>query len=172
MQRILIAGLFMLGILACSDKNDGAVPETVRAANAAVMLPAGTTSMLAAGTTFQATIQDNISSTTSATGQRVKAVVSLNVVDAAGHIVIPGGSSVVLRIAQLRPAKRTGDGVITLAVESVTIGDSTYAPVASVGAVTHTMRAGAAAESDREVVATPGTPITIQLTHPLKISAI
>jgi hypothetical protein len=172
MQRILIAGVLVSGILACSDKNGRAVPEQGRVASAAVMLPAGTTSMLAAGTTFQATIQDNISSTTSAAGQRIKAIVSLNVVDAAGHIVIPGGSSVMLRIAQLRPARTTGDGVITLAVESVTVGDSTYAPVASVGAVTHTMRAGAGAGSDREVVATPGTPVTIQLTHPLKISAI
>jgi hypothetical protein len=172
MQRIVFAGLLMSGLAACtgSDARDTAAKEA--AAKPPVMLATGTASTLAAGTTVQATIQDAISSTTSTTGQPVKAIVTLNVVDGAGHIVIPGGSSILLTIAQLRAATSAGDGVILLAIKSVVVGDSTYAPAASVGAVSHTMKAGVAADTNREVIATPGTPITIKLTQPLRISAI
>jgi hypothetical protein len=172
MQRFVLAGLLMSGIAACSggDARDPATEQA--AAKAPVMLATGTASTLAAGTTVHATIQDAISSSSSTAGQPIKAIVSLNVVDSAGHIVIPGGSSIVLTIAQLRPARSSGDGVILLAVKSVIVGDSTYSPAASVSEVTHTVKAGRAAATDREVIATPGTPITIKLTQPLRISAI
>lgn len=158
-----------ISVAACSDDvrttaNDGA-GRTV------TPLSRGTQSTLVAGTTLRATIQDSISSTRNRAGQVVNAIVSLNVVDAAGHTVIPGGAAIQLTIAQLRGATSAGDGVITLTLTSLLIEDSTYSAAASVGAVAHTMNAGATATASREIVATPGTPILITLTHPLTIAA-
>ena len=159
-----------ISLAACS--NDARTTAKDSVALTMTPLSRGTRSTLVAGTTLRATIQDSISSTRNRAGQVVNAVISLNVVDAAGHTVIPGGAAIRLTIAQLRGATSAGDGVITLTLTSLLIEDSTYAAAASVGAVAHTMNAGATATASREIVATPGTPIIITLTQPLTIAAI
>jgi type IV secretory pathway VirB10-like protein len=126
---------------------------------------------IAAGTAIEATIQEPVSSRTNTAGQQVKAIVSRNVLDAGGGIAIPGGASIVLGIAVLQPAKGASamDGSISLTMTSVVVRDTTYALSARVGSVTHTLAPIAGTPGDRDVVVTPGTPITITLTQPLKI---
>ena len=134
---------------------------------------------LAAGTIVEATIQDTVLSRSNATGEHVHAIVSRNVMDGS-RVVIPGGVTIVLTIAQLRPPGNSGDadGVIALDVTSLIVDGTSYQPSASVGAVPHTLKGraitgheGAANVADRDVFVTPGTPITITLKQPLKISA-
>jgi hypothetical protein len=155
-------------LVACADD--------VSADSAATSGAAGTqtAATLAAGSVIGATIQDSISSRTSHTGDRVRAIVSLNVVDRDGGVVIPGGSTVELTIARLRAATSAADGEVALDVAWVAVGDARYTPSASVGAVAHTVepvRAGVAHPTDRDVLVTPGTPIMIRLTQPLPIAA-
>jgi hypothetical protein len=171
----LLGGLLAAAVAACSGSggddlaNKGGVANTTAAAAAADSTPR----TLAAGTTLHATIQDSISSRSSKTGGHVNAIVSLNVTDEGGRVAIPGGSAIVLTITRLAPATgaATVDGVIALDVTSVTVGATTYKPTAGVGAIPHTLQGRAAAPADRDVIVTPGTPITITLTQPLKISA-
>ncbi|MGZ8379928.1 MAG: hypothetical protein ACXW0Z_22085 [Gemmatirosa sp.] len=154
-------------LVACADD--------VRADAAATPGAASTPSVatLAAGTVVGATIQEPISSRTNHTGDRVRAVVSLNVVAPDGRVVIPGGSTVELTIARLRAATSAADGEVALDVAGVAAGDAHYTPSASVGAIPHTVepaRAGAPHPTDRDVLVTAGTPITIRLTQPLAIA--
>ncbi|MEO6878126.1 MAG: hypothetical protein ABI205_06560 [Gemmatimonadaceae bacterium] len=127
---------------------------------------------VAAGTAIEATIQEPLSSGTSIAGQQVIAIVSRNVLDAAGGVAIPGGASIVLAIAQLSAAKGASmaDGSIALTMSSLHINDSTYQPRARVGVGPHSLAPVAGAPGDRNVVVTPGTPITITLTQPFKIA--
>lgn len=133
---------------------------------------------LAAGTTIKASIQSAVSSRSNVVGDRVNAIVSLNVMDGA-HVAIPGGTAVALTIAQLRSARTPADadGTIVLDVTSLTVNGAPYTPGATVAPVPHTLKGRAAdgatnaLQTDRDVIVTPGTPITITLTHPLKIAA-
>lgn len=173
MPRTLFAGLLAFGLVACSGSESKDAAPNGGVASGTTAIPASTARTLAVGTIVEATIQEPISSSSNTTGEHVKAIVSRNVVDDSGRVVIPGGGAIVLTIAQLRPAKDSmaADGVIALDVTSMTVGDRTYEPSASVGLVTHTLRARAATRADRDVIVTPGTPITIRLTQPLTISA-
>ncbi|MDB4874003.1 MAG: hypothetical protein JWM41_449 [Gemmatimonadetes bacterium] len=171
MHKILIGGLFASVLLACSGSGSGDSASRAAAGGTAGAAPAERT--LSIGTTVLATIQDSISSRSSKAGARVNAIVSRNVMDDGGHVVIAGGSTVVLTIARLAPATGTAaDGVLALDVTSMTAGGAAYKPGANVSPIPHALLGRAAAPGDRDVVVTPGTPITITLTQPLKISAI
>jgi hypothetical protein len=174
MAKLLLVGLFAFGVLACSrsDSADLASKGEVVASGGAIK-PDSTPRTVAAGTIIKATIQQSISSGSNKTGEHVNAIVSLNVFGDGGQVVIPGGSAIVLTIARLEPAIGSGvaDGAIALDVTSMTVGATTYAANARVEAVPHTLQGRAAAPADRDVIVTPGTPITITLTQPLKFSA-
>lgn len=169
----------MLGLTACSaseradDTTHTRLGTSIPDPSAPAKIAGPAPHMLAIGTTVEATIQDVISSRTSKGGERVRAIVSRNVLDATGRIAIPGGAAVVLTITKLTPANQTGsvDGVILLTATSVAVGDTTYAPFASVGVVPHTLAPANATPAGRELTVAPGTPITITLTQPLAISA-
>ena len=221
MTKAITAGLLAFGLLACA----GSGPKSLAAKGGAASdaQPSGASSAptartLSVGTAVAATIQDAISSRTNSVGEHVNAIVSRDVMDDGGHVVIPGGSAIVLTIAKLGPAKNSGeaDGMIALDVSSLTVGGTTYEPSATVGSVPHTLKgrgvtksavgnvavgtaagavigqvigknekstiiggaigavaggARAATLADRDVIVTPGTPITITLTQSLKISA-
>ena len=169
MQKTIITTVLVVGLAACSSGGDRRVAGEGAADSAASAAPASST--LAVGTTLAATIQEPVSSGTNTTGQHVKAIVSRNVTDAGGRVLIPGGADVVLTIGQLHPATQSGavDGVIVLTMTSVTVRDTVRAAAGSVGPVTHSVKAGTAAT--RDIVVAPGTPITITLTQPLKIAA-
>jgi hypothetical protein len=171
MIRRFVAGLLAFSVLACSTHEREDAAATHAAADTAA-LPPGALS-LAIGTKVEATIQQSISSGANATGERVKAIVSRNVTDAGGRVVIPGGSEIVLTIAQLRPATGAAalDGAIALDATAVVVGASTYATKASVAAITHTLMPSTSIPANRDVVVTPGTRITLTLTQSLTISA-
>ncbi len=176
-----MARSFFVVLLACSALAcDGSSSKLERneASAAASAVPASASRTLQAGTILQASIQDAVSSRTNAAGQRVTAIVSQNVM-AGATVLIPGGAAVVLTIVQLAPAHRVADadGVIALKVTSLTVGKTSYEPGATVGVVPHTLLGRAAGgamtatQTDRDVIVTPGTPITITLTQPLTIAA-
>jgi len=145
MSRSLFAGLLAFGLLACAGAESkdlaGKSGTAANAATGADAATAATSRTLASGTTVSATIQDAINSRTNTVGQHVNAVVTADVMDDAGHVVIPGGSAIVLAISELGPALNSGqkDGAIALRVVSVTVGGNTYEPGATVGAVPHTL---------------------------------
>jgi type IV secretory pathway VirB10-like protein len=175
---MLAFGVVASALVACAGAGDktgasaGAAGSSAATADSTARA-ASAARTVAAGTAIEATIQDPVSSRTNTAGQQVKAIVSRNVLDAGGTVAIPGGASIVLAIAQLRQAKGASatDGSIALSVTSLVVRDTTYTPSARVGTVAHTLAPVAGTPGDRDVVVTPGTPITITLTQPLKISA-
>ena len=169
--------VILAGLLACGKDK----PESARSA---ASFPAGdstaytsgaaasTPGTLPAGTILMASVQQTLSSDRNAIGERVRAVVTQNVVGANREVVIPVGSSVVFTIALLGPAPAggTADGTLALNLSNITVGKMKYSPSASVGPVPHTL-IGKSGARGRDVVVTPGAPIAITLTEPLKISA-
>ena len=173
MHRTLFAGLLTFGILACADAGaDAAADKGTAARRRPSRFPPRTARMLAAGTTLSATIQDTVSSTTSAAAQRVKRYRqpqrprrrrtcgdSRRRVDRAAHYRFARGDAAHRWRHHAR--RRVHDGRATRRTN----------PCASVEAVAHTLSAGAAPDAPREVVAPPGTPITIHLKQSLKLTA-
>jgi hypothetical protein len=90
--------------------------------------PAQTTRTLASGTTINATTNAQISSHTNKVGDNVTASVTSDVKDAAGHVVIPAGSTINLSITQIHESENKSDstGTLALAVQSVEMNGSTY----------------------------------------------
>ena len=90
--------------------------------------PATVARSLPAGTSIRATTNSQISSHTNKVGEVVTATVSADVKDAAGHVVIPSGSTVNLRITQIHESENKSDstGTLALAVESVEMNGNTY----------------------------------------------
>jgi hypothetical protein len=135
MSKTLLAGMLVLGIVACSPasaKNEA--PGTARAVS---NRPAQRT--LASGTSITATIQDSLSSRHNQAGETLRATVSADVRNASGQVAIPAGSAVGLRVAQLEAAtnKSQADGKIALEVTSVTVHGQTYQVSSKVNSVPH-----------------------------------
>lgn len=170
MKHNLISAVLASGLLAafaCSG------PDASHTAGSSANAPANGVGVhtLASGTVVQASIQEPISSVDNAAGQQVKAIVSRNVMDG-GSVVIPGGAPIALTINTLHRSTSNGTGgLVALGVASITVGDTPYVPGASVGPVSHVLEPATSTTGDRDVVVTPGTPITITLTQPLKIAA-
>jgi len=138
MSRSLIAGLLAFGLLACA----GAETKDVSVkGGAAAVATSSAPRVLPSGSVVAVTIQDAISSRTDTVGQHVNGVVSGDVLDDAGLVVIPSGSPVVLTISELGPAMNSSqkDGAIALRATSVTVAGTTYDLGANVGAVPHTL---------------------------------
>lgn len=83
---------------------------------------------LAAGTSIAATTNAQISSGSNKVGDVVTASVTSDVKDASGRVVIPAGSTINLRVTQIKPSENKSDstGTLALAVESVEMGGNTY----------------------------------------------
>lgn len=83
---------------------------------------------LAAGTSIAATTNAQISSGTNKVGDVVTASVTSDVKDATGRVVIPAGSTINLRVTQIKPSENKSDstGTLALAVESVEMGGNSY----------------------------------------------
>ena len=169
----LITAVLACGMLACSDHASGDSAKSGAVATDTVTATAATPRSLPVGTNIEASIQEPISSGHNAKGEHVRAIVSRNVLDDGSRVVIPGGAELALTITQLRPARNAGtvDGVVELQLTSITVGRTIYEPKAGVISVPHAQAVGSARPSERDVTVTPGTPITIKLTLPLKISA-
>ncbi len=106
-----------------------AAPEERRAAG-----PSSYTA--ATGTRVALAVADTISSRTATAGQEFTAKVQSDVTDAAGHVVIPAGSTVTGTIAEVKPGGASNAGTLTLAMKNVTIRGTTYPLNATVESAT------------------------------------
>lgn len=97
---------------------------------------------LPAGTEFTAASNDSLHSRHDKAGQTITANVSQDVTDASGHVAIPAGSVVTLKVVTLEPAKSKSakDGTIKLTVTDVTVDGKSVAVAADVKSVEHTLQ--------------------------------
>lgn len=104
--------------------------------------PAGPASYTAAsGTHVALSVNDTISSRTARAGQDFTAKVRRDVKDAAGHVVIPAGSTVSGTVTEVKPGDPRSEGTLTLAVSSVTVNGRSYPIEATIESAT-TIRQG------------------------------
>ena len=120
MVRVLLTGMLMLGLMACSSV---AAREPDRDAGNGRVGDRALQRTLIAGTLIEATIEGSRSWRRNPLGETLTAIVNADVRNADGWVVIPAGAPVGLRIAHWRrPAtKSQADARITLAVLSVTV---------------------------------------------------
>jgi len=87
---------------------------------------------LAAGTRLTAATTSEIRSNKNKVGDTVTATIANDVKDAAGHVVIPAGSSVVLKVTAIKESENKSDktGTLTLQPTSVSINGQSY-PIAA-----------------------------------------
>ena len=136
-------GMLALALAACTGgaAKDAGTNAADAAAEANVISGGGGTAGrdLANGTRVTATIQQGVTSRTNKAGETMLAIVSQNVTDAKGRVVIPAGSNVTLRIDQLEPGSDQvrPEGRLSLAVASVTINNETYPLDATLEPVAH-----------------------------------
>lgn len=137
MTKALIAGILTLGLMACSGASSKEEPGTGQ-----VVSNAPSRRTLSSGTRVNATIDNAFSSHHSDAGATLTASVSDNVTDGNGHVVIPAGSVVGLRIALLEPAgnKSKHDGKIEIDVTSVTIRGQAYSVDTRLDPVPHQLK--------------------------------
>lgn len=121
MSRLVLTGMLMLGLAACSHV---AAREAVR--DVARADGAGT---LVAGTLIEATIQGSHAWRRHPLGEPLTATISADVRNARQRVVIPAGSVVALRVAHWRRATTPSqaDARITLETLSVTVQRRWYA---------------------------------------------
>jgi hypothetical protein len=83
---------------------------------------------LSSGATLSTTVDREITSRTDKAGQTVSATVAADVKNASGRVVIPAGSKVTLRIAEIHESENKGDktGKLTLVPTEVTVGGQSY----------------------------------------------
>jgi len=104
--------------------------------------PAAAPLALAAGASFSATADREISSKTDKPGGTVTGTVASDVTDASGRVVIPAGSKVMLTITEIHESENKGDktGKLTLTPTAVEIQGQSYAFEGSAVALDRTLR--------------------------------
>jgi hypothetical protein len=161
MNRTILAGLALAGLVACGEGTPQSAADSVRSVELARAdstyrlndLPASRPApppnpspsrslTLGAGASVDATTQRTISSRRDKAGESFTASVSSDVKDSRGRVVIPAGSTINLTITELQPAddKGTKDGRITVAVSSVIVGGQTYPVSAGITSMAHTLK--------------------------------
>jgi hypothetical protein len=94
-------------------------PAAPAAEPAPAPAPAPAPLALAAGTSITATTDAEIRSRTNKVGDEVTASVASDVKDAAGRVVIPAGSKVVLKVTAIKPSDSKSDKTGTLTLDAV-----------------------------------------------------
>ena len=97
---------------------------------------------LTAGTTFNTTVDQEISSAKNKAGETVTATVASDVTDADGRVVIPAGSKVTLTIAEIHESENKSDktGKLRLTATQVEIAGRTYDIQGSATALDRTLQ--------------------------------
>jgi len=138
MRRSLLVGAMVLGLAACGsgaakDAPPGGADESAGTARTAARRS------LDAGSRVSATLQTALHSRTNKAGETVRAVVSANVTDSRGRVVIPAGSNVLLSIVQLEPGSEQirPEGRLVLAVKSVEIDGVTHPISGTLAPIAH-----------------------------------
>ena len=143
--------------------------DTIFAFNDAPPLGALGMRRLAIGSRVNATWGRTITSRTNKAGESVTIIVTSDVKDGRGNVVIPSGATVELLITELAPATSSdSDGKLALSVTSTMIRGRSYSlqgDVTSVGQATV-----AARRASRDVVVSVGTAVVITLTGPLAVA--
>jgi hypothetical protein len=149
LPRSLVAGITTLALMACGQPKPDAMAI---AAGAAAVESAGgarpradripATRTLASGATIGATTGATVTSRSNKAGETMSTIVDADVKDAAGHIVIPAGSTVELTITEISPArnKSQADGSLTLQVTGVTVRGVRYPIAAQVTSLNHDLK--------------------------------
>ncbi|HEY5547323.1 MAG TPA: hypothetical protein VIK50_14820 [Gemmatimonadaceae bacterium] len=114
-------------VLAFDDQPLGAVPGS---------------RTLAIGSRIDATWGRTITSRKNKAGETVTIIVTSDVKDGGGRVVIPSGATVALLITELAPAtsRSDSDGKLTLSVTSTTIRGRTYSLQGDVTSVPHSLK--------------------------------
>jgi hypothetical protein len=130
MKRLLPVGILLLA--GCGP--EGSEAAAVAAKNALLTL--------GSGTTIQATTGRAITSRTDKAGETLTATVTDPVKDGRGRVVIPAGSTLHLRIAELEPArdKSAADGKISVTLTSVTVGGRSFDVEGQVTSMAHSLK--------------------------------
>jgi hypothetical protein len=144
--------------------------DTIFAFNDAPPIGALGMRRLAIGSRINATWGRTISSRTNKAGETVTIIVTSDVKDDRGNVVIPSGATIELLITELAPATSRSDSVgkVALTVTSTMIRGRSYSlqgDVTSVGGA-----AVAARTASRDVVVNVGTAVVITLTGPLTVA--
>jgi len=135
MKRSRLMGMLVLVLTACT----AGAPKGESTADGALNGVPVAGSALPNGTRVAATIQTAISSRGNTAGETLHAVVSRDVTDARGRVVIPAGSRVTLEIVQLEPGSDQvrPEGRLSLVVRSVTVNETVYPVTAALEPVAH-----------------------------------
>ncbi|HEX9705736.1 MAG TPA: hypothetical protein VGA20_10860 [Gemmatimonadales bacterium] len=152
MSKTVLAGLLVLGLVACSRV---AAREPARDAGNGKLGDRALDRTLVVGTLIEATIEDSRAGRRRPLGQTLAATVSADVKNAHRWVVIPVGSPVGLRIAHWGSAtsESQAEARITLEVLSVTVRGRLYPVRATVE------------PSGKGVVVAPGTRILFVLSE-------
>lgn len=115
-----------------ATRSSGTTPPQPPAARPATPAPAPTPVSLAAGTTLTAATTAEIRSDKNKVGDTVTATIANDVKDNAGNVIIPAGSSVVLKVTAIKVSENKSDktGTLTLQPTSVSINGQSY-PIAA-----------------------------------------
>lgn len=159
MNRTLLSGLTLLGLIACGGSKPDAAPAA-SAGDRPTASPASTTRTLATGARIDATTGQTITSRSNKAGETMTTTVDHDVTDASGRVVIPAGSTVELTIGEITPARNKSqkDGTLTLQVTGVTVRGVRYPIAAQVTSVSHDLKGRGVTAGEVEKVAV-GTAI-------------
>ena len=101
------------------------------------------------------TTSRTITSRSNKPGETLVTTVDADVLDAAGRVVVPAGSTVELTITAITPARSKGaaDGTLTLEVTGVTVRGQSYPIEAQITALAHTLKGRGVTAGEVEKVA-------------------
>ncbi len=162
----MFALLALSGAVGCSGQNlDAATSDsgrnldlpptvTVQAWNDGPLATASGTRTLAIGSRINGSWGRTITSSSNKEGETVTIIVTSDVKDGRGRVVIPSGATVDLLITDLEPAtsRSDPDGKLALSVTSTTIRGETYALQGAVTSVPHTLKSHGIGTSEAKKV--------------------
>jgi hypothetical protein len=114
-----------------------AKPAPAAEAPAPAPAPTATPASLPAGASFTAATDAEIRSNKNKVGDEVTATVAADVKDASGHVVIPAGSMVTLKVTAIKESENKGDstGTLTIKPTAVSINGTSHPLSASISGV-------------------------------------
>jgi hypothetical protein len=141
MSKALFIGALAFGLTACGGGEAKELPKggTAGGGGGGGSAAATVGRSLPSGTRVSATIQDALSSRTNKSGETVHAVVSADVTDARGNVVIPAGSAATFTIDKIEPGSDQvrPEGRLMIDVASVTVRGQSYPLTATLDPIAH-----------------------------------